>query len=181
MAVAAAGAALRGLGGARAAASAARGAKKGDSFTRQLLEFFIDPVKKPSNPSKFGRFASRRGAQAGSAAFGLSMAPAFADMPAAFGNQFNPNASRAHAAEFFADENMFKMLADKAQRTRQTITDNAKVLARVNPALFSELMAGRALPRGAMVIGGQPRGDLIAQVAKMMADSAVPQQMQGAQ
>ncbi len=180
----AAGAALRGIRGAGAAAKAARGGKKGDSFMRQLMEFFTDPVKNPSNPTKMGRFLSRRGAQAGTAAFGVSLAPEFAQLPEAFGSQFDPGSVKTAAGEFFADENMFKLLKDKADRTRQAITENAKVLAQVNPALFSELLAGRRLPRGAMVIGGEPRGDLVAAVAKMMSEGAKPQQgqqpMQGA-
>lgn len=60
----------------------------------------------------------------------------------------------------------------RIQREQQKVAQlrqiNMQRLAMANPELAKQLMAGRVLPQGATVIGGQPRVDLMEQVADAM-------------
>ena len=47
---------------------------------------------------------------------------------------------------------------------------NTMRMMQMEPALAQTLMAGRRLPEGATVIGGQPRMDLLEQVSRQMAE-----------
>jgi len=42
-------------------------------------------------------------------------------------------------------------------------------LAAIDPHLYNEVMAGRSLPKDAVVFGGQPRTDLMEELAMGMA------------
>lgn len=60
----------------------------------------------------------------------------------------------------------------EAERRAREIAVNSQILASINPRLYAQLQAGRRLPRGAVVIGGRPRTDLLEQVAASMAGGA---------
>ncbi len=60
----------------------------------------------------------------------------------------------------------------QAERRARELAVNAQRLAQFNPNLYNQIMAGRTLPRGAIVIGGQPRTDLLEDFARQMADDA---------
>jgi hypothetical protein len=50
-------------------------------------------------------------------------------------------------------------------------------LAAANPQLYNEVMAGRKLPQGAVVLGGRPRMDLMEELALGMSAGQFPQEM----
>lgn len=60
---------------------------------------------------------------------------------------------------------------------------NTQKIAQLNPQLAMELQAGRILPRGAQVIGGRPRTDIMDSIADAMAegtlDPSVPDPLAG--
>jgi hypothetical protein len=58
---------------------------------------------------------------------------------------------------------------ERARQVRESIRANITMIARTNPQLYNELVAGRRLPRGAIILGGPPRKDLLEEVATMMA------------
>jgi hypothetical protein len=57
----------------------------------------------------------------------------------------------------------------KAQRLQRAMADNMVRLAAANPQLYNQLLAGRPLPNGAVVIGGGQRSDFLESVAYQMA------------
>lgn len=57
----------------------------------------------------------------------------------------------------------------KAQRLQQAMADNMMRLASANPQLYNQLLVGRSLPQGAVVIGGGQRSDFLESVAYQMA------------
>jgi hypothetical protein len=57
----------------------------------------------------------------------------------------------------------------KARRLHQAMAENMMRLAAANPQLYNQLMAGRPLPTGAVVIGGGRRTDFLESVAYQMA------------
>jgi len=52
---------------------------------------------------------------------------------------------------------------------QKKVTSAAMRLAAVDPHLYNEVMAGRSLPKDAVVFGGQPRTDLMEELAMGMA------------
>lgn len=61
-----------------------------------------------------------------------------------------------------------EMNRQKLQELQLQMTRNAQRLASADPQLTTEVMAGRRLPQGAVVIGGQPRVDLLQELAMQM-------------
>jgi len=57
----------------------------------------------------------------------------------------------------------------KRERLERLTQENAANIAVQNPHLFQEILAGRELPRDAVVLGGRPRTDLLKEVARNMA------------
>lgn len=57
----------------------------------------------------------------------------------------------------------------KAQRLQKAIADNMTRLAAANPQLYNQLLAGRTLPEGAVLLGGGQRTDFLETVAYQMA------------
>jgi len=57
----------------------------------------------------------------------------------------------------------------KAQRLQQAISANMTRLAAANPQLYNQLLVGRLLPEGAVVLGGGQRTDFLESVAYQMA------------
>ena len=58
------------------------------------------------------------------------------------------------------------------QRMERAIRENQLRLARANPTLYTSVMAGRRVPSGAVVLGGQPRMDLMRELAASMDSGA---------
>ena len=59
--------------------------------------------------------------------------------------------------------------AMKARRLQEAMAQNMMRLAAVNPQLYNQLLIGRTLPEGAVVIGGGQRSDFLESVAYQMA------------
>ena len=59
--------------------------------------------------------------------------------------------------------------AMKAQRLQRAMADNMMRLAAANPQLYNQLLVGRVLPQGAVVIGGGQKSDFLDSVAYQMA------------
>lgn len=57
----------------------------------------------------------------------------------------------------------------RARRLQRAMADNMSRLAAVNPQLYNQLLVGRLLPQGAVVIGGGQRTDFLESVAYQMA------------
>ncbi len=58
---------------------------------------------------------------------------------------------------------------DRARRLQRDMATNAARLASVAPDVYNRVLAGRTLPRGAVVIGGRPRVDMLEELAYRMA------------
>lgn len=72
-------------------------------------------------------------------------------------------AQRAREMRYQASQQM------KARRLQQAMADNMMRLAAANPQLYNQLLVGRTLPQGAVVIGGGQRSDFLESVAYQMA------------
>lgn len=59
--------------------------------------------------------------------------------------------------------------AMKARRLQEAMSQNMMRLAAVNPQLYNQLLIGRMLPQGAVVIGGGKSSDFLDSVAYQMA------------
>ena len=57
----------------------------------------------------------------------------------------------------------------KAKRLQRDMATNAARLASAAPEVYNRILAGRELPRGAVVLGGKPRVDLLEELAYRMA------------
>jgi len=64
----------------------------------------------------------------------------------------------------------------KAQRDAQTAAQNTALLFQTAPHVAAQIMAGRRLPKGAVVIGGTPRVDLMQEMAMQMGQGQFEQQ-----
>lgn len=82
-------------------------------------------------------------------------------------------AYRPSVADLIADDRrrrrLQKVQAIETQIIQKRMMESAARLAALNPQLYNEIMVGRTLPRGAAVFGGQPRTDLMDQLAYDMA------------
>jgi len=63
-----------------------------------------------------------------------------------------------------------ELLQIQQKRLERAMMLSATRLAATNPQLYNEVLAGRRLPLGAVVIGGRPRTDLLEQLALDMAE-----------
>lgn len=88
------------------------------------------------------------------------------------------------ADEMSVDEQIqFDQEVEYATRELMRMQEETEAMARINeqrlmqmePALANQILAGRRLPRGAMVIGGKPRTDLLREFAMQMAQQPAPQ------
>jgi hypothetical protein len=61
------------------------------------------------------------------------------------------------------------MMTAKFDKLRQDMLRSAARLSAANPQLYEQVLAGRRLPLGATVLGGQPRVDLLQELALGMA------------
>lgn len=72
------------------------------------------------------------------------------------------------------DEQMRQRRAEAAQamrarRLQKAMADNMMRLAAANPQLYNQLLVGKMLPQGAVVIGGGQKSDFLETVAYQMA------------
>mgnify|MGYP003110201762 CR=1 FL=1 len=81
-----------------------------------------------------------------------------------------------HYARMIDDARSANQQHQVALRTRVEIEELQKKIARsamrlaaIDPHLYNEVMAGRSLPKDAVVFGGQPRTDLMEELAMGMA------------
>lgn len=54
------------------------------------------------------------------------------------------------------------------EREKEEMKRNMMFLQSANPHLYNQVMAGRRLPQGSVVLGGQPREDLMEELASYM-------------
>jgi len=69
----------------------------------------------------------------------------------------------------------------KRQQLERSTAQNAARLAATAPHLYNQILAGRQLPQGAVVLGGQPRTDLLEQLSYGMATGQFQESPMGAQ
>ena len=81
--------------------------------------------------------------------------------------------SQAMQSSNFRAQQMASLMEDA--RMQQSIQENLQRVAQNNPALYNQIAAGRRLPRGAVVLGGQPRQDLLMELARGMDSGAFQQ------
>jgi len=77
--------------------------------------------------------------------------------------------SRRLRVQHFARQATIQAVQQRSRQVRESIRANITQIARTNPQLYNELVAGKRLPRGAIILGGPPRKDLLEEVATMMA------------
>lgn len=77
----------------------------------------------------------------------------------------------------FQDAQNFRLTKQlRDQRIREMVERNMAVVQARDPHLYSQVMAGRVLPQGAVVLGGRPRTDLMEELAYSMGTSSSPQE-----
>ena len=67
------------------------------------------------------------------------------------------------------EEDLQDMIRARDQRMRKLRMVNLQRVAATNPDVYNQVAAGRRLPRGAVMIGGRPRTDLLAELADALA------------
>ena len=97
---------------------------------------------------------------------------------AAGGHPFDPNTFSSptealgkfrQAQAISAGQMQQSMMTAKFDKLRQDMLRSAARLSAANPQLYEQVLAGRRLPLGATVLGGQPRVDLLQELALGMA------------
>lgn len=63
----------------------------------------------------------------------------------------------------------------RQQRIEEMVQRNMAVVAQRDPHLFNQVMSGRVLPQGAVVLGGPRRQDLMEELAYAMGTSQTPE------
>lgn len=61
-------------------------------------------------------------------------------------------------------------------RMEEMVQRNIAIVAQRSPHLYAQVMAGRILPQGAVVLGGVPRTDLMEELAYSMGTSETPEE-----
>ncbi len=65
---------------------------------------------------------------------------------------------------------------EKHEALQKDIARHAASLAATSPHLYNQILAGRILPQGAVVLGGTPRTDIMEQLAYGMATGQINEQ-----
>jgi len=63
----------------------------------------------------------------------------------------------------------------ESQRIEEMVQRNMAIVAQRDPHLYNQVMAGRILPKGAVVLGGPRRQDLMEELAYAMGTSSSPE------
>lgn len=79
-------------------------------------------------------------------------------------------ATVSEAMQRAKSERIAKLL--EQARMERSLAQNQARLAQANPTLYTSIMAGRRVPTGAVVLGGQPRMDLMRELAASMDSGA---------
>ena len=75
-----------------------------------------------------------------------------------------------------ADRNEALSIDLRRQRIEEMVERNMAVVMQRDPHLFNQVMAGRILPQGAVVLGGPRRQDLMEELAYAMGTSQSPEE-----
>lgn len=70
-----------------------------------------------------------------------------------------------------------EMVRKREHRLKQLRMANLRQVAQYAPDVYHQTAAGRVLPKGAVVIGGQPRQDLLAELADAMSQGQITEGM----
>lgn len=72
---------------------------------------------------------------------------------------------------------VLSQMAGDARREslQRSIQMNLARIAQSEPELYAQIQAGRRLPQGAVVIGGEPRNDLLQELGRSMAEGQFTQ------
>ena len=62
----------------------------------------------------------------------------------------------------------------RSARIQDMVERNVAAIQRMSPHLYDQILAGRILPQGAVVLGGSPRSDLLEELAYNMGTSSTP-------
>lgn len=141
---------------------AAAGMKKQGAIARMLGEY---ARKTRANPIAYGVPATAIGVDL--TRFGAEIFEPVGE--AAMGGVLGGARVRETATQELATESALRSVQERSLQMRESVRRNIQVIAQTNPQLYNELVAGKRLPRGAIVLGGPPRRDLLEEVATMMA------------
>lgn len=72
-----------------------------------------------------------------------------------------------------ADQRNNELMMRRMNRLQMNMAMNTARLARLDPHLYNEVLAGRRLARGTRVFGGQPRTDLMELLAAKMSTGEI--------
>jgi len=81
--------------------------------------------------------------------------------------------------ELFSEQRSIQAANElKNKRIEEMVQRNMDIVAQYNPQLYNQVMAGKVLPKGAVVLGGPRRQDLMEELAYMMGSSSSPEDFQ---
>jgi|18_taG_2_1085343.scaffolds.fasta_scaffold34062_2 hypothetical protein len=86
------------------------------------------------------------------------------------GNRDRVGEAMQQAQLDFANKQNATRVRVEYEDLQRRMTQATMRLAALDPHLYNEVMAGRSLPKDAVVFGGQPRTDLMEELAMSMAD-----------
>lgn len=133
-------------------------------------------VAGPTPPSRAVMLGRKYGPQALAALAGLGGLAGMAGY--AYGE-----VERATAEDAFREfrrnqrQQVINQMADQAgrQSLQAAIDSNLRRVAQADPAMYAQVMAGRRLPQGAVVLGGEQRTDLLQELGRAMAEGQFSQ------
>ena len=90
-----------------------------------------------------------------------------------FGGLLGPDSERLFDSQM---ESMQGVAVDRMRsaRIQDMVERNIAAIKRMSPHLHDQILAGRILPQGAVVLGGNPRTDLLEELAYNMGTSSTP-------
>lgn len=128
-----------------------------------------------SKAGRLGRKLGRKLLRGGGALglVGLLVTAGGDDLVEGLGNLVDPSRRETQAANEREQREQIRaaeqLLTMSQQRTQRLIEEAMILMATKAPHLFNESAAGRRLPRGATVVGGQPQMDILGQIAGRLA------------
>lgn len=136
-----------------------------ETFTRpDVLEFDKD-IQQQAEAMLFADHSMQAfGAGAGAIATGTHMFD-----PNTYANPNEALSKFRQAKAISSNQMQQSMMTAKFDKLRQDMLRSAARLSAANPQLYEQVLAGRRLPLGATVLGGQPRVDLLQELALGMA------------
>jgi hypothetical protein len=141
----------------------AKSKKQSGMIARMLKEY---ASKTAANPVAYGIPATALGLDLGMWGYQDLIKPVGEAMG---GSYLGGKNLKEAGIEALTTEASVKAIGERSRGLRDSIRKNIQVIAESNPQLYNEIIAGKRLPRGAVVLGGPPRRDLLEEVATMMA------------